>query len=322
MSEARPERIVLIVNPTSTRVHARVRARAEAALDPLGLAEVLATRHAGHGGELAADAAGRGATLVVVLGGDGTVSEVAGALAGGPVGLAILPAGSTNVFARALGWPHPVDRALPRVVQTLRAPLWRTVRLGHVDAGAVERLFCVNAGVGVDADVVHIVEARPWLKTRFRHGGFAAATAAAAARAARHAPTLTVRVDGGEPQTFTSLSVACGAPYAYLGSRPLDLLPGADFGPRLRWLGLRSARLPAVAGTIAGALRSGRHQASRAVGLGWADREVTVDADRAVAVQADGEPLGWHTRVRFCPGPALRVLVPDGRAKGSRGDDR
>ncbi len=311
MSEAPPERIALIVNPASTRVRASVRARAEGALGPLGLAEVLATGHAGHGAELAADAARRGATLVVVLGGDGTVSEVAGALADGPAGLAILPAGSTNVFARALGWPHPVDRALPRVVEALRAPVWRTVRLGHVHAGAAERSFCVNAGVGVDADVVHIVEARPWLKTRLRHAGFAAATAAAAAHAARHAPTLAVRVDGGAPQTFASLSVACGAPYAYLGSRPLDLVPGADFGPRLRWLGLRSARLPAVAATLAGALRTGRRP-PREAELGWAEREVTVDADRAVAVQADGEPLGWHTRVRFSPGPPLRVLVPAG----------
>lgn len=303
------ERIVLIVNPTSTRVRPALRAEVERALAPVGLAYVVATERGGHAAELAARAVAEQATTIVVLGGDGTVNEVAGAVAGSNIGLAALPAGSTNVFARALGWPHPAGRALHAVARALESPTWRTVRLGRVEAGSIDRVFCVNAGAGLDAETVHLIEARPWLKTRLRHGGFAGATAVAAFRASRRPPDLTVRVDDGPAEHLTSVVVACGAPYAYLGSRPLDLVPGADFGDRLRWIGMRSAHLTSVGRTVAGALRGGRHIRLDSVSSGWACERVDATSDGPIAVQADGEPLGWHTHIRFGPGPPLRALV-------------
>lgn len=306
------ERIVLIVNPTATRAGPGMRRQAESALRAVGLGDVRLTERSGHAAELATNAREEGAEIVVVLGGDGTVNEVAGALAGSDTILAALPAGSTNVFARALGWPHPAARALPVVVEALRAPGWRAVRLGRIEAGTVDRVFCVNAGIGLDADAVHLVEARPWLKTRLRHAGFAGATLLAAIHAARHAPDLSVRVDRGDAQTMKSLIVACGAPYAYLGRRALDLAPDADFGDRLRWMGLRSARLTTVAGAVTGALRGGRHLSMRSVAAGWALDDVTAAAAAPAAVQADGEPLGWHTNVRMSHGPALRTLIAAG----------
>jgi diacylglycerol kinase family enzyme len=308
-----PERIVLIVNPAATRSGPTMLRQAESALAPLGLVDVMLTERAGHAVELASRAREEDATAVVVLGGDGTVNEVAGALAGSGIGLAALPAGSTNVFARALGWPHPATRALPAVAEALRAPTWRTVRLGRIEAGSTDRVFCVNAGIGLDAETVHLVEARPWLKRRFRQAGFAGATLVAALRAARHAPDLAVRADDRDAEHMTTVIVACGAPYAYLGRRALDLAPGADFGDRLRWMGLRTARLRTVGGAVAGAFRGGRHLTMRSVAAGWADHQVVVDADRPVAVQADGEPLGWHTHVRLSHGPVLRTLVAAAR---------
>jgi hypothetical protein len=47
---------------------------------------------------------------------------------------------------------------------------------------------------------------------------------------------------------------------------------------------------------------------------GWAGDEIVVESARPAAVQADGEPLGWHTRVRIAPGPSLRVLIPPAAA--------
>jgi diacylglycerol kinase family enzyme len=314
-----PDRVALIVNPRATRVRPALVETTIAELGPLRPEDVASTERPGHGGPLATAAAERGATVVVVLGGDGTVSEVAAALAGTDVGLVPLPGGSTNVFARALGWPHPAAAAVPLLRPALQSPTWRDVRIGRVEAGTLDRVFCVNVGVGIDADAVALVEARPWLKRRLRHLGFGAATVRAAARAARSPAELLATVDGAPPVALTSLIAACGAPYAYLGPRALDLAPGADFGDRLRWIGLRSARLRQVAATVGGALRGGRHVGRASVVDGWAAEEIRVESPRPVALQADGEPLGWQTRVRISPGPHLRVLSPPQPVHGRTG---
>ena len=122
--------------------------------------------------------------------------------------------------------------------------------------------------------------------------------------------TIEMTVDGGTPDLFTAALVACGAPFAFLGPRPLDLVPGADFGGRLRWVGLRSARLRSLGAVVSGALRGGRHVDRPSVASGWAEREIHIQTDRPVAMQADGEPLGSHMEVLLTPGPTLRTLIP------------
>ncbi len=304
------DRIALIVNPAATRVGPHLRDQAVQTLTPLGLCGVTETTRGGDGARLAAEAVADGATLVVAMGGDGTVNEVAYTLAGTSTALAVLPAGSTNVFARALGWPHPARLALPDLAAALRKPRFRDVTLGRVAFGGTQRVFCVNAGTGLDAETIHLVEARPWLKTKFRQLGVGGATVVAAARAARHANVISVAIDDDMPRELTTLVVACGAPYAYVGSRELDLVPGAAFDGRLRWVGLRSSGFTHVGRMAVGALRGGRHLGQENVTDGWAIRQIVVTSDRPVALQADGEPLGWHTRVLLSPGPVLRTLLP------------
>src|SRR5699024_1572173 len=97
--------------------------------------------------------------LVVVHGGDGTVNEVVNGLLTHGVRpampmLAVVPGGSTNVFARAIGIdPDPTD-ATEQILQGLASGRTRIVSLGQ----AGERYFTFNAGLGLDAEVVHAVE--------------------------------------------------------------------------------------------------------------------------------------------------------------------
>ena len=307
------DRIVLIVNPAATRAGPRLRNEVIDALTPLGLMNVSETSRGGDGSVLAAQAIADGATIVVAMGGDGTVNQVADALAGTQTALMPVPAGSTNVFARAVGWPQDTRAMLPLMVDAIRHGRCQELSLGRIAFGHVDRVFCVNAGIGPDADTIHLVEARPWLKTRFRHMGVGAATFLAAAKAARRPHTIITAIDGGVPRQLNALLVACGAPYAFLGSRRLDLVPGAAFDGRLRWVGVRSSTFTATVRVVTGALRGGRHLDRRSVDAGWAASEVVVTSDRPVAVQTDGEPLGWHTAVRLTPGPVLRTVVPGSR---------
>lgn len=305
--------IVLIVNPAATRASGAARTAAVRALGPHGLQSVHLTRGPGDAGGLAAQALADGAGVVVAMGGDGTASEVAAALAGGPALLAALPMGSTNVFARATGWPRDPRAALRELSSALGNPRQRELTLGRLEAGPHRRTFLVNVGFGLDADTVHLVESRPAMKRRLRHGWFSLATVTSGLRLGIGPPRIVVRADGEPASELVNLMAACGSPYAYLGSRALDLLPGAVFDGRLAWLGLRRARPHEIAAIVAGALRGARHVGHPALAMGWAERGIEAVADRPVALQADGEPLGWHERLVIAPGPSVRVLAPPER---------
>jgi diacylglycerol kinase (ATP) len=124
---------VMIVNPASSagrtaRQWPEIAKRAKAH----GLeVDVRLTEQRGHATALAREAAGRGVPLVLAVGGDGTVSEVANGLAGGDgtTELAIVQRGSGCDIMRTFGIPKDADRALEIAA---RAPA-RTIDLGRVE---------------------------------------------------------------------------------------------------------------------------------------------------------------------------------------------
>lgn len=115
-------------------------------------AAITLTERAGHAAELGREALARGASSVIVWGGDGTFNEAAGALVGTPVPLGLIPAGSGNGLARALGMPW--DPAAAIAVAFDGRP--RTI-----DAGRMAGRFFFNiAGVGFDARVAALFNRR------------------------------------------------------------------------------------------------------------------------------------------------------------------
>jgi diacylglycerol kinase family enzyme len=246
------------------------------------------------------------------MGGDGTANEVAGAVADSGVAMTALPAGGTNIFARALGWPAAPALALQSLVRALDRPHLRELRLGELTLGPGAdgeprtRVFCVNAGVGLDAETVHLVEAHQGLKRALGQAGFVLA----AARSFGHRSRLIATVDDGDEIELATLVAACGAPYAYLGRRRFDLVPGAAFDGRLEWLGLRRARPHEVAMIVGRALDGARHLGHPALAHGLASRAIEIRAEPPVAVQSDGEPLGRHTVISIRPGPRIHTLTP------------
>lgn len=303
------ERVALVVNPTATRVSARLVDEIHAVLAESCDVSMYRTERREHATELAAVASADGATIVAVVGGDGTVADTAAALAGSDVALLPVAGGSTNVFTRALGWPHPARRAVPSLRRAMRAPERRQIRLGRITTPEMEHTFCINAGFGIDAETVQMVESHPWIKHHFRNAGFGVMAVAGAIRASRPAGAV-VTIDDGTSEVFASLIVVTGSPYAYVGSRPLDLVPGATFDGELRWLGVHSHRADILAAVLSGAVHAdGRHLGSHGVRDGRA-RSITVRADRPIAFQADGEPLGWHREATIGAGPRLTVITP------------
>src|SRR5690606_36804775 len=100
----------------------------------------------------AADAAAAGEPVVFVLGGDGTLRLVAGAVAGTTTAVAPLPGGTTNVVARALGLPtDPVAAAT-----ALRDGEVREIDVGRCG----DELFLMQASGGLDAQALAAVDPR------------------------------------------------------------------------------------------------------------------------------------------------------------------
>ncbi|MDQ2889362.1 MAG: YegS/Rv2252/BmrU family lipid kinase [Gemmatimonadota bacterium] len=140
------ERALVIVNPGSRRG----RSSLDVALRELSRLRVscdaVITRDRGHAGELAA-AGAVAYDAIFALGGDGTAIEVIDALTPTSPAVGVLPGGTGNLLARALGIPLNVGRA----VRALVAGDEIRVDLGRLGDGA---RFVVGAGVGIDASMI------------------------------------------------------------------------------------------------------------------------------------------------------------------------
>ena len=92
----------------------------------------------------------RGCDVVVAVGGDGAVNQVATALTGTPVALGIIPTGTGNLLAGNLGIPRRLDRAM----ETVLSGMGRRIDVGQATVGGKSHNFTVACGIGFDADVM------------------------------------------------------------------------------------------------------------------------------------------------------------------------
>ena len=234
--------------------------------------------------------------LVVAVGGDGTVHEVAAACVGRDLVLGVLPVGSGNDYVKALGVGTDLGRALEVLVGG---------RVRAVDAGEVNEVVFINGlGIGFDAEVAAGVTKAParlggtgrylWSVGRLLWGFRCHEVALGFdGRDAVEARTILVAVALGT----TSGARFRLAPEARLDDGLFDVVWSEEVN-RAEVLRLVPA---ALRGTL---LRHPKVHLARA-------REVRVDFEEEVPAHVDGEPLEPTRafRTRVLPG-ALRVLTP------------
>ena len=210
-------KVLLLVNPFSSSVTARTRVVIRKALAGDHDVELVETARRNHATRLAQGAAADGVEVVVVLGGDGTVNEAANGLAGSATALAVLPGGSTNVFARTIGLPNDLVEATAMTLEALEAGSIRRVGLGVANG----RYFCFHVGLGFDAALVEQVEKRAGLKRWAGHALFMyPATTTASTPTSRFAiPT------GTGWTTATSRTAATPTPTPSSATGPSTSLP-------------------------------------------------------------------------------------------------
>jgi diacylglycerol kinase family enzyme len=302
-------RALVIVNPFATTVSDHLRNLVIHALAARYAVEAVETERRGHAIEIARAAAADGFDLVIAFGGDGTVNEAANGLAGSQVPLSCLPGGSANVFCKLLGIPGEIVDATEHLLGLADRFVPRRVDLADVEG----RLYTFSAGVGIDAQVVRGVDARPRLKARFGPYFFlATALATFARRYLVAAPRMFVTA-GGETFVGVTAIVQNAEHYTYFHDHPVDLAAGAALdGGTLSGVVLRRASVlgaPSLLarGVIAGASVTRHRQVSGFAGV----TSVTVASasGRPLPLQVDGDYVGEVSEARFTIRPRALLVV-------------
>jgi diacylglycerol kinase family enzyme len=226
---------------------------------------------------------------VVAAGGDGTISAVAGVLAGGGMPLGVLPRGTLNHFARDLGIPQELGAA---------AQVIATGRVRRIDVGEVNgQVFINNSSIGI---YPAMVQNREEQRMRWRRKKWLA-MAVAAMEVFRNPPLLRVQVLAGAER----LDIA--TPLVFVGNNRYELsLPALGARPTLVGgeLSLHVAKSSTRLGIARLALRglAGRLRSSEDFHVSYA-KELTVESAReCLRVALDGEvcvmrpPLIYHIR--------------------------
>jgi diacylglycerol kinase family enzyme len=314
-------RAVLVVNPTATSTTTATRDLLAHALKSRLELTVEHTRHRGHGGEIAQAARQDGVDLVVVHGGDGTLSNVVNGLLGkpgqpatGPVpAVAIVPGGSANVAARSLGIPPgPID-ATNQLIWLLDryGPQKQWRRIGLIDCG--EQWAVLNAGMGVDAEAVAKVEAQREKGRKVTPTRYILAATRATIAYSRKQPRLTVQVGGRDPVPGTYfVFVSNSSPWTYADARPMCTNPGATFESGLGVFGVTKLKVvPSLKLVAQMFAKQPKISGEQVVRDDNADCVRVTCADPPMASQIDGDYLGLREGMTFRSVPdALDVVAP------------
>ncbi len=264
--------------------------------------EVRVTTEGGDAYRWAADAADQGVDLLVVVGGDGTVASVLdGARRGAePVPVAIVPMGTANGVARAVGIPATGLGVLPSLLEG------RVVPIDLFEVEASGRAFVLFLGAGFDAEI-NADTARE-SKSRFGPLAYLAAAARRLRGSSSRRIDFELELDGRSERTRGhSVSVVNAAPVHVVG-----VAVGPDASSTDGQLDVTVLRRTGPIGVLLDTIdlltgRAHRTNAMRA-------RRVTIRATPSLKVHADGDLIGTTPVTVTTVPQGARLLVPQDAA--------
>lgn len=312
---------MLIVNPIATTITPSNRELVAHALHSRLDLTIEPTMYSGHAEELGRKAVAEGFDLIVVHGGDGTVNQVVngmlgrpGAAPAGPVpALGIIPGGSANVLARALGIPRDASGATNQLITLLDSyelnHQWRRISL--IDCGEIYAL--VNAGMGVDAEVVRAVEEERRKGHKITPMRYWRVATPVSVRFSRREPNLILeRPDHPPVSGVHFVWVSNTSPWTYSDDRPMVTNPGCSFESGLGLFALTSMKLIPTVRLLRQLLAKRPKLNAKQLIRDDDVSEVRVTAmANPAACQYDGEYLGLRESMTFRSVPgALAVVAP------------
>ncbi|MGQ0777136.1 MAG: diacylglycerol/lipid kinase family protein [Pseudonocardiales bacterium] len=292
-------RATLIINPRSGRgAAARVAvAVAETLRAVVPELEATVTDDAAATSRLATLAAQRGDDVLAVLGGDGTAHLAAQAVAGTGTALAVLPSGTGNDLAAALGIPADPIGAARHVTDALRSGRRRRIDLGRVAGGSC---FTTVLCTGFDAAVNARANAMRWPAGPRRYD------LAVLAELAALTPRQVLVSAGDTEVVLPATLVAVGNGPQYGGG--LRICPGAELDDGLLDVIVIAAVSRRRLLRVFPRLRTGRHVDEPEVTV-LRGNTVRIEGNLGWPVYADGEPQGTLPVTVRCEPGALTVVA-------------
>ncbi|MEU8647617.1 diacylglycerol kinase [Streptomyces sp. NPDC048674] len=292
--------ITFFVNPTAGRGRGAHAAQpAASAFRAAGFSvRTVVGEDAADGLARARAAVAEGTGALVAVGGDGMANLALQAVAGTDTPFGLVPVGTGNDFARALGLPLRAPAAAARLTaDALKEDRLRSVDLGRVDG----TWFGTVLASGFDSRVNDRGNRMQLPVGRFRYD-LAMLAELAAFRPFAYRLTL----DGGETREIEATLVAVGNGSSYGGG--MRICPGADLGDGLFDVTVVGNCGRATLLTVFPKVYRGTHVDHPVVTVHRAARVELVAA--GVTGYADGEPLGALPLTAECIPGAVRVALP------------
>lgn len=281
----------------SQKAAKRARARFEARGDVVWQLTTVPDQSAA---KATAEAAAQGADLIVVIGGDGTVAEVAAGLIAGSrrIPLAVIPRGTANVLALNLGIPRDINGAISTALDGIAVP---------IDAGRLNgQTYLISAGSGSHAEMVAAADRR----SKSKWGVLAYPLAwLRKSRGLLDTVSYTVTMDGKTHDIEATMIqvMNCGAVFW----RGWEFAPGIS--PVDGFLDVVVYRATTLADylTAAAYLLSGAPTETDLVEH-WRGKRIQIDADSEVQLQRDGEVAGTSPATIEVEPRAVPIVMPRG----------
>jgi diacylglycerol kinase (ATP) len=236
--------------------------------------EVTVTKRGTNIGDIATGLIGK-TDLIVVYGGDGCVTEVAGALAGSDTPMAIIPGGTANVMSKELGIPQDATEALA----LLKA---ENLDIRKVDMGIVNGMpFLLRINLGIMADMVLQTDRK--LKDNIGQLAYGITAIKTIAEASLTEYTLTL--DGQEiKESGVSLTITNSG---HIGIGDFALQPGVSINDgKLDVILLKDASLLSLIKTAGSTLLQNETDAIKH----WQAREVQIREEKADSLLINVKP--------------------------------
>jgi YegS/Rv2252/BmrU family lipid kinase len=299
------KRIVVLVNPTAAnssghRLWAQITPRFEALFSSYEC-QIIETRSGEHSRELGLTT---DADLIIAVGGDGTLHDIAQGIMHRPREdrpiLAMIPIGSGNDFARTIGMPLNPQRALETISEGVRTA---------IDIGRCNEVFFLETlSFGIDAAIaLKTVEMRKTIRNR----GFLLYARAAISAILNDLKPYHFCITADDQETIDEDLLICAIQNGPTYGEGFRIAPKArvNDGVLNACLTLNISKLYAL--YVLAAVARGKHESLAAVRMLNA-RRITVDLQQEVPAQCDGEPLtGMRFEIELLPA-ALDIILPRG----------